>query len=92
MSSIEQRRFEFVDATDADFPGTSAEVLAIPSRDRNLSAFASSGLDIASEPSAKLDEQSCLDALDDDFQDLDRELHASCEDSALQSPTQLTAD
>lgn len=92
MSSIERHTFESVDVMDADFPGTIAAISVIPFPDQNLFAFASSDSDIASEPSAKPDEQSYSDASDDDCRELVHERRACCEDLAPQSPTPRLGD
>lgn len=92
MSSIERRKFVFAVVMDADFPGTIAATWAIPFRDQNWFAFSFSDWDTASGPFAKPDEQSYLDASDDDCRLMAHDSDAYCACSAPQNPIPLTAD
>lgn len=91
-SLIEPRTFESADVTDEDFLETIAEASAAPSPDRNSFAFASSDWDIANEPFARPDEQSCSDASDGGCRASARGSDACCEDLAPQNRARLIAD
>lgn len=91
-SLIAQHKFESVDVTDGDSLETTFAALAIPFPDQNSFAFSSFDLDIASEPFAMLDEQSCWDVSGDGYREVVHVSNACCEDSVLQSPILLIAD
>lgn len=91
-SSTAQRKFGSADVTGVDSLGTTFAISAAPFPDRNSFAFLSFDLGIASEPFARLDEQSCWDVSGDGYQEVVHVSNACCEGSALQSPFRSIAD
>lgn len=90
-NSIERHKSESVVEMDEGFPGTIAEALAIPSRDRNSSSFVFFDWDIASGPFVMPDELSCSDALHGGYRESVLGRSACCEYLAPRNPTPLTA-